>query len=211
MNSNDEPETPAGPDPKFPMTRTCTNCPVQYEGEINGRPWYVRARGESYRLQIAAAGNTEKYAALASDAELILDGSIQSPFAAGWMPDAVAEGLIQWGLAQWAYDHPVKPQYEPLSLEWARANGRPLTDAEAEAFKKGPMDSGEYMLTYSVSESGAPLVSLAFAMPQATLELDGEGARALHQLTTAALESGGSVEMKTDDGETFRWPVPTPE
>jgi len=70
-------------------------CPVQAEGRINGKPFYFRARGAAWRLNIGG-----------DDDQLVLtpEWSYGEPygneaFAAGWMSEDEARGFI-WRAAR---------------------------------------------------------------------------------------------------------------
>lgn len=68
-------------------------CPVQYEGTINGTPFYFRARGERWRMGIGehpvevAFGHREGWT------KNLPYGDYK--FAAGWMPVEEAEEIIK--------------------------------------------------------------------------------------------------------------------
>jgi hypothetical protein len=75
------------------------NCPVQAEGEINGQPFYFRARGEHWSLEIG---------------ECQVDGPDpdapwryeepwgDGPYDAGWMDEKTAREMIARGAEMWA-------------------------------------------------------------------------------------------------------------
>ena len=58
------------------------NCPVQAEGTIDGKPFYFRARGRWWSLEIADVTFREERWG-------------DSEFAAGWMPHDEARKLIE--------------------------------------------------------------------------------------------------------------------
>lgn len=68
------------------------NCPVQAEGRIDGEPFYFRARGEHWRLDIGRVA-FDSHPPLWRHEEAWGDG----PFAAGWMPEDVAREMIAKG------------------------------------------------------------------------------------------------------------------
>jgi hypothetical protein len=63
------------------------NCPVQAEGTVNGVPFYFRARGARWSIQIAPVGEAHTW----EYSEKWGDG----PFAAGWMPEDEARRMIE--------------------------------------------------------------------------------------------------------------------
>ncbi len=72
------------------------NCPVQGEGTIDGEPYYFRARGEHWSIEIGGGFVLE-------DAEKGIPGIGfyheeewgDGPYDAGWMPDDVARQMIE--------------------------------------------------------------------------------------------------------------------
>jgi hypothetical protein len=75
------------------------NCPLQAEGRIDGKPFYFRARGESWSLGIGG--------------EPVLDpewGHLEDwgdgPYSAGWMEEAEALRMIAKGAAMYREAHP---------------------------------------------------------------------------------------------------------
>ena len=70
------------------------NCPVQGEGTINGAPFYFRARGRSWRLEVGEDANCEP---LWYHREWWGDGK----YAAGWMPLDTAREMIAKAAALW--------------------------------------------------------------------------------------------------------------
>ncbi len=82
---------------KLEITSLGGNCPVQGEGFIDGYPFYFRARGESWSLEISKRGDSE--VALGNDAKFELEvwgwyGEPGEMFGAGWMEIEEAEKLI---------------------------------------------------------------------------------------------------------------------
>lgn len=65
------------------------NCPVQAEGTINGRPFYFRARGNSWRMNIGGGD-------VVTEPEWSYDADYGTgPFDAGWMTQDQALTFIQ--------------------------------------------------------------------------------------------------------------------
>jgi hypothetical protein len=71
------------------------NCPVQAEGYIAGRPFYFRARGSRWSIEIGAhdvtAAPVWEYGERYSD----------EPYAAGWMSNDEARGFIAAAAARY--------------------------------------------------------------------------------------------------------------
>lgn len=68
-------------------------CPVQIEGLVGDRPYYFRARGQRATLYLGAPG-----AKTVDVGEPIMTLTVDCPYAAGWLPHEVAQGLCQWAL-----------------------------------------------------------------------------------------------------------------
>lgn len=66
------------------------NCPVQAEGTIDGKPFYFRARGEYWRMEIGEPVEWQRSAKWGD-----------SPYAAGWMPEAEAIAFIEQCAAEY--------------------------------------------------------------------------------------------------------------
>ena len=65
------------------------NCPVQAEGTIDGIPFYFRARGDSWRMNIGGAD-------IVGEPEWSYEEDYgTSPFDAGWMSQEEARAFIQ--------------------------------------------------------------------------------------------------------------------
>ena len=65
------------------------NCPVQAEGNIDGKTFYFRARGSSWTFYVGDYGNIEwEYSE-----EYITEDD--DPFAAGWISDIEAVDFIE--------------------------------------------------------------------------------------------------------------------
>lgn len=79
------------------------NCPVQAEGTVAGRPFYFRARGERWRMQVHPTVDSAcPYIDWPEDeleaAAAIWERSAEwgdGPFAAGWMPEEEARAIIE--------------------------------------------------------------------------------------------------------------------
>lgn len=63
-------------------------CPVQGEGMVLGRPWYFRARHDSWRLEV--------------DEKVIAHGDCDGDFDGSWMPFSEAWKLIRLHLDAYA-------------------------------------------------------------------------------------------------------------
>ena len=70
------------------------NCPVQAEGTIGGYPFYFRARGERWYLEIYDHGE--------SDPWLYEEDYPHGQFSAGWMPQYEALHFIAKAFKLWA-------------------------------------------------------------------------------------------------------------
>ena len=72
-------------------------CPVQGEGEIDGKRWYFRARGRRWRFGVGATEDD------ALDGVLFETGGSygESQFEAGYMPLEDAERLIRESIAKY--------------------------------------------------------------------------------------------------------------
>jgi hypothetical protein len=70
------------------------NCPVQAEGTIDGKRFYFRARGESWRIEIhpTATGDVLSWG---GDGWHYTEPYGDGPFAAGWMPEDEARQMIE--------------------------------------------------------------------------------------------------------------------
>jgi hypothetical protein len=81
---------------------TCSACPVQYEGTVDGYPAYWRARYDSFTLAIATTPGTDPVEVgcgmVAGWAEERAYGA-PGGFDAGYIPHAQAEQLIREGVA----------------------------------------------------------------------------------------------------------------
>ena len=76
------------------------NCPVQSKGFINDKPFYFRARGDSWRMNIGGADIVE--APHWSYEEDYGDG----PFDAGWMTEDEARSFIEKSARLFASGNP---------------------------------------------------------------------------------------------------------
>lgn len=66
------------------------NCPVQAEGIIGGKPFYFRARGEHWSMEIGYDSKSSEPAEWYKEEEWG-DG----PYDAGWMPEEDAINIIE--------------------------------------------------------------------------------------------------------------------
>lgn len=71
------------------------NCPVQSEGTIDGEPFYFRARGEEWSIEIGGGFVLEDAEKGIPDTGFYYEEEWgDEPYAAGWMPDDVAREMI---------------------------------------------------------------------------------------------------------------------
>lgn len=78
------------------VTQAGGNCPVQLHGEVDGKWFYFRARGQHWSFEVAA-----------NESEWLADNLIfqiereygTEPYSAGWMPLHEAFGLVAKGIA----------------------------------------------------------------------------------------------------------------
>ena len=82
----------------FPAHWLGGNCPVQAEGLVNNRPWYFRARGDSWSMTVGAVGVEH---ALDDEEWRYEQDYGDGPFDAGWMPEDEARGFIVGGILLW--------------------------------------------------------------------------------------------------------------
>lgn len=84
------------------ITTSGGNCPVQIEGTIDGRPFYFRARGEHWSLEIHPTA-TGHYLSWPDDrAQWTIEQEWgDGPFDAGWMSIDTAMDIIKAGCALW--------------------------------------------------------------------------------------------------------------
>lgn len=75
---------------------TCGACPVQISGEVDGLPFYFRARYAEWRLSIASVGVDPVAGGDRYDVE---EEYGDDEFAASWMPHAAAWALIEKHIA----------------------------------------------------------------------------------------------------------------
>lgn len=84
-------------------------CPVQAEGTIDGAPFYFRARGERWRIEIGP-GNTALIVAAPASHRATVEASPvwryeqpygDEPFAAGWMEHDEARAFIAEAANRW--------------------------------------------------------------------------------------------------------------
>jgi len=79
------------------------NCPVQAEGTVNGHPFYFRARGVSWSLEVACQPDGSlQYLVMDKDKSWVYRESWgNGPFQAGWMDEDEARRMIQKGAEIW--------------------------------------------------------------------------------------------------------------
>ena len=72
------------------------NCPVQIEGQVNGEPFYFRARGERWQVWAGPGADTVEDASLFETHSYLPDGMSEeeAKYAAGWMDEAEALELL---------------------------------------------------------------------------------------------------------------------
>lgn len=76
-------------------------CPVQAEGTIDGKPFYFRARGFRWELEIETSqGDGSPWSASCTWGEWP---------DAGWMPEDEARRLIEWCAKEYAKSHQIAP------------------------------------------------------------------------------------------------------
>lgn len=95
------------------------NCPVQIEGTIDGRPFYFRARGEHWSLEIHPTADGGYLSWPEDDAEWRIGAEWgDGPFVAGWMPIETALAIVEAGCALWRVASKWEPS-DPRDLEVA--------------------------------------------------------------------------------------------
>lgn len=96
------------------MECTCSACPMQLEGTVDGFPAYFRARGEHYTFDIALSGGDAVSQSLSdSEGELsVYERWGDEPYAAGWMSEEEARALIAKHVAHW---RELRAAREPLN------------------------------------------------------------------------------------------------
>lgn len=76
------------------------NCPVQGYGTVNGKPFYFRARGDSWRMNIGGEDNI-------TDPEWSYGEDYGTgPYDAGWMTEEEARVFIRQSAEKFAAGHP---------------------------------------------------------------------------------------------------------
>lgn len=79
------------------------NCPVQAEGTINGAPFYFRARGDSWSIEIGGGYVLEDASKGIPASGFYLKRDYgDGPYDAGWMPVEEACGFIAEAAAEYA-------------------------------------------------------------------------------------------------------------
>lgn len=76
------------------------NCPVQAEGIVDGQPFYFRARGDEWSLDIGPEDQWHGYGCWR------IERDYGSGFDAGWMHRHEALGFIVEGIAAYREPHP---------------------------------------------------------------------------------------------------------
>lgn len=82
------------------------NCPVQAEGTINGKPFYFRARGNHWSLDIGS-GEDGKHP-LETTVWDYVEPYGDEPYVAGWMSEDEARGFIDKAAALYEADSEFK-------------------------------------------------------------------------------------------------------
>jgi hypothetical protein len=78
------------------------NCPVQAEGTVDGRPFYFRARGQRWSLEVAdETGRLDYWHSPDSRSWFYQEPWGEGDYAAGWMPESDARDMIDKGVAIW--------------------------------------------------------------------------------------------------------------
>ena len=85
---------------------TCPGCPVQFEGTVDGHPWYFRARYQSWSFQIAES----------PDAEPVLVGWEPPRGVAGWTMERPWIEEDEYGAGYKPHRHALRLIY--ICLRW---------------------------------------------------------------------------------------------
>lgn len=80
---------------------TCSACPVQAEGMVDGHSWYFRSRGEHWEFYVAEPGHMGYQVGLEGIPGWGIDREWGSWPEAGWMPFKTARRLIRLCVARW--------------------------------------------------------------------------------------------------------------
>lgn len=137
---------------RYTKPRAVGNCPVQIEGEIDGRRlYYFRARGRHAELDVGPLDDKSEFAAVG--AAPFLDLTIASDYVAGWMPDTLAEQLAAWALDCWCHDNPAPTDSKTLNTtgdttvtnEPAALEGHAATDALPAVVNTQEGEQGEWV------------------------------------------------------------------
>lgn len=91
------------PEPVINIAHLGGHCPVQAEGTIDGVPFYFRARGQSWQLEVGYDSQTQPLWEY-------YEPWGQGPHAAGWMDRTEAERLIRKAAALWRAGVPYSPE-----------------------------------------------------------------------------------------------------
>lgn len=136
------------------ITWTCSACPLQAEGSIDGKAFYFRARGEHWSIGIGGdvVGDPEWYWE-----EKWGDG----PFAAGWMPQEIGEKLIE--LAATYYRAGMKQKMDNRDYFLIPGNGKEhpfrLVKSESKMLFSEDRGSEEGCTIISVSHERALMIA----------------------------------------------------
>lgn len=82
-------------DPAIRINSIGGNCPVQAEGEVDGKPFYFRARGDEWSMGIGGDPVSDP------DWECF-ESYGDGPYDAGWMPQHEALGFIAKAVGMYA-------------------------------------------------------------------------------------------------------------
>lgn len=94
------------------------NCPVQIEGTIDGRPFYFRARGEHWSIEIHPTATGDYLSWPNDQAAWTIVGEYGEWPDAGWMPIEQAMAIVEkscdlWRVAQFREDRAARSAAEP--------------------------------------------------------------------------------------------------
>ena len=87
------------------ITRTCAACPVQFEGTVDGKHLYFRARWEHWTVVIADGDAIDAY--LSWSPALYFRRAHYGPedaMQASWMPTRIAQRIIERCVAEYLSD-----------------------------------------------------------------------------------------------------------
>lgn len=125
------------PVPSIAIALIGGNCPVQAEGDINGEPFYFRARGSRWSMEIG--GNPVHGAA-----EWEYGESYGAWPDAGWMTEDEARAFIAKAAALWAAPPPATPAADVTDLAGVKTSSPKRKDfSEPERPENEPKPRGE--------------------------------------------------------------------